>query len=345
MKTGLSGWVLAIARTLDSVGVAHHRIFSELAMDSERLKNGASRYTQEQVSSLWHSAIRETEDPHFGLKVAANIRPSSFHVVGYAMNCSATLGHALQRFSRYAKLISSSATVDLEEGGGQARLRFRFETGGLPPCDQAMDTVLAGIVCLSSWLVGSQVRPIEVRFQHSCPTNLEEYGRVLNCPVVFEQTEDSVIFHASDLDRPILSADENLASILDGMAINQLAELSGRFSRKVRECLLKEFATGEVSKARTASLMHMTERTLLRRLKDEGTTFQDVLDALRAELACEQLRRSDVTVQEVSTMLGFSDASTFSRAFKRWTGRRPSSAHQSYQAAEGSSGVQVQGWH
>lgn len=335
MKSGLSGWVLAIARTLDSVGVPHSRIFSELGMDEERLKNGASRYSQEQVTSLWRAAIRETEDPHFGLKVATNIRPSSFHVVGYAMNCSATLGDALRRFARYAKLISNSATVDLDEEDEQARLRFHFETGGLPPCAQAMDTVLAGIVCFSGWLVGSQVRPLEVRFQHSCATTPEEYERVLNCPVLFDQTEDSVIFGARDLERDILSADENLASILDGMAISQLAELSGRFSRKVRESLLKQFVTGEVSKSRTASLMHMTERTLLRRLKDEGTTFQDVLDALRAELACEQLRRSDITIQEVSTMLGFSDASTFSRAFKRWTGQRPSSAHQSYLITEG----------
>lgn len=335
MKTGLSGWVLAIARTLDSVGVPHSTVFADLGIDEQRLKDGSSRYGQEQVSCLWRASVKVTGDLYFGLKVASNIRPSSFHIVGYSMSCSATLGDALRRFAHYAKLISSSATVELEEHGDQSKLGFVFETGGLPPTDQALDTVLAGIVCFSSWLVGSPVRPVEVRFQHACPPSSEEYTKLLNCPVYFDQSEDSVIFSVADMDRNILSADEHLASILDSMAINQLAELSGRFSRKVRECLQKQFALGEISKGRTAALMHMTERTLLRRLKDEGTTFQEVLDCLREELACDQLRRSDITVQDVSTLLGFSDASTFSRAFKRWTGRRPSSAQQSYQVRDG----------
>lgn len=335
MKSGLSGWVLAIARTLDSVGVPHSTVFADLGIDEQRLKDGSSRYSQEQVSSLWHASVKATGDPYFGLKVASNIRPSSFHVVGYSMSCSATLGDALRRFAHYAKLISSSATVELDELDDHAKLSFVFETGGLPPTDQALDTVLAGIVCFSSWLVGSPVYPVEVRFQHSCLSNSEEYTKLLKCPVTFDHSEDSVIFSVADIDRNILSADEHLASILDSMAINQLAELSGRFSRKVRECLQKQFALGEISKGRTAALMHMTERTLLRRLKDEGTTFQEVLDCLREELACDQLRRSDITVQDVSTMLGFSDASTFSRAFKRWTGRRPSSAQLSYQIRDG----------
>ncbi|MNR30432.1 HTH-type transcriptional regulator VirS [compost metagenome] len=107
-----------------------------------------------------------------------------------------------------------------------------------------------------------------------------------------------------------------------------MAQLSECFSKKVRDCLLRQFSEGEVSRHATADIMHMTERTLLRRLKDEGTTFQEVLDRLREELAYEYLGRTETTVQTVSSMLGFSDASTFSRAFKRWTGRRPSLAQE-----------------
>lgn len=328
MKSGLSGWVLAIARTLDTVGVPHERIFHQVGMDPAGLKAGGNRYSQEMVSRLWRAAVQETADPHFGLRVAEQIRPSTFNVVGYAMSCSATLGDALHRFSRYAKLISNSATVTITEKPGQLCVGFSFDTGGAPPIFHTIDTVVAGLVCFSSWIAGEQVVPLKVHFKHQRPVDISEYARLLKCPIYFEQEEDGIIFDHVDMDRPVLSADEQLAALLDSMAITQMAQLSERFSKKVRDCLLKQFAEGEISRRGTAELMHMTERTLLRRLKDEGTTFQEVLDRLREELAYEYLQRSDITVQTVSFMLGFSDASTFSRAFKRWTGRRPSLAQQ-----------------
>ena len=335
MKSGLSGWVLAIARTLDAEGVPHERIFQQIELDPARLKKGNNRYSQDVLSKLWRAAVEETADPYFGLKVAGHIRPSTFHVVGYAMSCSATLGDALHRFARYSKLISSSVTVALTEASGQLRVQVNIETGGAPPLAQTVDAVLAGVISFSGWIAGEEVLPAEVRFKHERLGDSTEYARVLKCPVLFNQKEDCIVFHAVDMERPVLSADEQLAASLDSMASSQVAQLSGRFARKVRDCLLKQFSSGEVSKRGTAELMCMADRTLLRRLKDEGTTFQEVLDRLREELACEHLRRTDVTVQDISSMLGFSDASTFSRAFKRWTGRRPSLVQEDYQYQEG----------
>jgi AraC-like DNA-binding protein len=326
MKSGISGWVLAIARTLDEEGVPHEPIFRQIGMDPARLRDGGNRYSQEAVSSLWRAAVCETADPHFGLKFAAHIRPSTFHVVGYAMSCSATLGNALQRFARYARLVSSSATVTLTQTPSHRRLAFSFDTGDAPPIFQTIDAVVAGLVRFSSWIVGEDIVPAEVHFRHVCPGREDEYAKALKCPIHFGAQEDCIVFNASDMGRPILSADEELASLLDQMALNQMTQMSRRFSTKVRDYLLKELSNGEISKRGTASAMHMTERTLLRRLKDEGTTFQEVLDQLREQLAYEYLHRPNLTVQDVSSMLGFSDASTFSRAFKRWTGRRPSCA-------------------
>ncbi|MDN5874709.1 MAG: AraC family transcriptional regulator, partial [Sinobacteraceae bacterium] len=171
---------------------------------------------------------------------------------------------------------------------------------------------------------------LEVRFKHPLLGDYKEYERVLRCPVWFDQQEDSLTFGRDAVNRAVPSANEQLAVMLDDMAVQNLAGLSGRFSAKVRESLLKQFAVGDVSKHRTAECMHMTERTLLRRLREEGTTFRDVLDELREELAYKYMKKPDATVEEVSALLGFSDASTFSRAFKRWTGRRPSCVRQDF---------------
>jgi len=324
MKTGLSGWVLAISRALDAEGIPHQRVFTQIGMDETRLEKGSSRYSQDQLTALWHAAVEETANPYFGLKVAKYIRPATFHVVGYAMSCSATVGDALHRFARYAKLISSSAIVSLAETPQQLHLQVSFETGGEPPMSQAIDAVLAGVVSFCSWIGAEEVVPVEVHFKHSRPEDGNEYAEQLKCPVYFDQDQDCIVFDAFDMHRPVMAADENLASLLDSLAIHQMADLSGRFSTKVRDCLRQQFANGEVSKRATAKLLHMTERTLLRRLSEEGTTFKEVLDNLREELACEHLRQNNISIQDLSSMLGFSDASTFSRAFKRWTGHRPS---------------------
>ena len=126
------------------------------------------------------------------------------------------------------------------------------------------------------------------------------------------------------MNEAILSADEELASILDTVAINNMAEVSEPFAKRVRNCLELQLVQGSISRLRTAQLMNMTERTLLRRLKEEGATFQQVLDKLREELAYDYMLRPNITIQEVSDLLGFSEPSTFSRAFKRWTGHNPS---------------------
>lgn len=100
--------------------------------------------------------------------------------------------------------------------------------------------------------------------------------------------------------------------------------MAGRLAVRVRDILIAQLPNGVDSKTDVARLLHMTERTLLRRLKAEGTTFVDVLARVRQELAFQYLRRPGVTLDDVAYLLGFSDEGTFSRAFKRWTGRRPS---------------------
>lgn len=323
MKSGLSGWVLAIARTLEDEGIDYRKIFDSIGMDPAILGDSSSRYWQRSMSELWAAAVTATQDPHFGLRMASHIRPSTFHVLGYAMSCSATLGAALQRFTRCAKLVSNSATISLTKTPEEWRLTFDLDTG-VPLLPQNIDAVLAGLVAFNRWITGEDTAPQSVRFRHSLAGSRDEYEKAFGCHVEFDCEENSLTFRASDMDRAVLSANEPLAVFLDDMAVQHMANLSGRFSRDVRECLLKQFDTGDTSKRRTAELMHMTERTLSRRLRDENTTFRDVLDKLREELAYEYMRESDATIEGISSMLGFSDASTFSRAFQRWTGRRPS---------------------
>jgi AraC-like DNA-binding protein len=325
VQTGLSAWILAIVKALEDAGVDPAALMRGIEMDATRVGDLAHRYSQDQVTSLWIAAVEVTADPNFGLKVARHIRPSTFHVVGYAMSCSATLRRAAERFAHSARLISDSAAVAFQQEAAGYRLTVDLNTGGRQPIYQTIDTMLAGFFLMCEWIASAPITPIEVTFRHRKPTDDQAYRDVFRCPIRYGQSINSLLFSAEVLERPVPSANEELATMLDEMASKYLTfRFAARFSRKVRDALIGQLPNGEPSKQETARLLAMTERTLLRRLREENTTFQEVLDRLREELAYDYLRRPDLTVENIAYLLGFSSSSTFSRAFMRWTAQRPS---------------------
>ena len=325
MQTGLSAWVLAIVTALKASGAESETLLRSIGMDPSKIGDLQHRYSQEQVTSLWIAAVEATGDENFGLKVAQHIRPSTFHVVGYAMACSGTLKRAAERFAHSARLISDSAVVDFTSVSDNYLLTVDLNTGGRQPIYQTIDTILSGFLLLCEWILSDDIRPIEVTFRHAAPGRVDDYFAIFDCPIRFGASSNSILFRAEDLERVVPAANEELAMMLDEMTSQYLAlRFDNRFSRKVRDALLAQIPEGEPRKSETARLLGMTERTLLRRLRDENTTFQELLDRLREELAFTRLKNSEMTIDEIGASLGFSSSSTFSRAFTRWTGIRPS---------------------
>jgi AraC-like DNA-binding protein len=212
----------------------------------------------------------------------------------------------------------------LTEVNNQVVLEFHFDTGGAPPIYQTVDTVLASILSYMRWIANEHVVPVMVQLPHQRASDMAAQRQFYGCPVEFGAARTCMTFTKADLDRKILSSDEELASVLDSTASRYLDQrMAGRFAVRVRDLMIAQLPHEVPSKARTAKMLGMTERTLLRRLKDEGTTFADVLRQLREERAFQYLQQG-VRLSEVAYLLGFSDNGTFSRAFKQWTGRRPS---------------------
>jgi AraC-like DNA-binding protein len=294
-------------------------------MDAGKVSDLEQRFSQEQVTSLWIAAVAATGDEGFGLKVARHIRPSTFHVVGYAMANSASLKRAAQRFARSARLVSDSAAVSFTAGADVCVLEADLNIHGRPPIYQTIDTILGGFHLLCEWIRSAPVTPVEVAFKHAAPADAAPYAELFRCPVRFGAAANAIVYRTSDMDQSVPSANEEVAMLLDELTATYLARrFEMRCSRKVREALIGQFPNGEPSKQETARRVGMTERTLLRRLRDENTTFQEVLDHLREELAYTYLQREDLSMEQIASLLGFSSNSTFSRAFVRWTGERPS---------------------
>lgn len=324
-KTALSGYVLAMAHAISEAGIDYKKLMNDVGLDHSRLEDFGFRYSQEKVTALWQLAVATTGDENFGLKVAKHIRPSSYHVVGQAMICSATLRSAAKRFARFARLISDSADASFTESDHRCELKVVVDTGGALPLYQAFDTILAGFLEYCRWITHDELVPQEVNFTHSEVANPDEYDAIFRCPVNYGQDKNSLVFCCEDLSRSIPGGNEELASLLDELAARYLQErLQGRFSRRVREVLLAKLPHGEPSRAETAQTLAMTERTLARRLTEENTTFYEILKQLREEQAYAFLKHTEMTIEDIAYSLGFSDRGSFSRAFKGWTGTRPS---------------------
>lgn len=323
-RTALSGYVLAMVDAMKDAGLDYRALMIQAGMDHQRLEDFGFRYSQERVTELWMLAIEKSGDPNFGLKVAKHIRPSSYHVVGQAMLCSDTLRSAARRFARFAKLISDSAIVHFDEKDHCCELTIALETGGSLPLYQAFDTVLAGFLEYCRWIRHDELIPLSVSFSHPSTHCPEDYSALFRCPIQYEQATNTLVFSNEDMDRPIPGANQELTALLDELASRYLMDrLQGRFSRRVREVLLIKLPNGEPSRADTAQCMAMTERTLARRLTEENTTFYEILKQLREEQAYAYLKRAEMNIEEIAYLLGFSDRGTFSRAFKSWTGKRP----------------------
>ena len=185
-KSGLTGWVLAIIRAMRACGIDVEAVLKDIGMNPALLEGGYGRYWQDQISELWRKAIEMSGDPNFGLLVAAEVRPATFHVVGYAMSCSGTIGRALRRLAFYCRLISDSATATLTESDDVVILEFHFDTGGEPLIYQAIDTVVASIIAYIRWISGEHIRPVEVQLQHAVPGNDSAYRAFFDAPICYE---------------------------------------------------------------------------------------------------------------------------------------------------------------
>ena len=270
------------------------------------------------------ASAQAARDAAFGLHLAELYRPGDFGLLDYLAHNSRTLRDALVRLCRCNRLLQDAAEIVLEENDGHAVVWQRaLGSVWIPP--PATENALANLIVIGRHLTGQPIVPVRVEFRHATPPYAEEHARVFGCAVRFDADRDALVLKKQDLDRPLTGADPALCAILDRTAQRLLAELPGAatFSARVRELVAGVLPDEDPTAERLARRLQMSTRTLRRRLKEEGTTYQYVVDQLRRALADHYLDRRDVGLAQIAMLLGYSDASAFRRAFRRWHGKGP----------------------
>jgi AraC-like DNA-binding protein len=262
------------------------------------------------------------EEPHLGLVMPGALRFARYEIPELAARSSATLREAMQRLVKYSALLSDSVTFNLSEG------TFSHRVAGHPRgvSRHLNEFAMAMGVHQCLALTGKPMRVREVRFVNARPSgDLERLRQYFGTTALrFGHAENALSFDPEVLDAKVLTADPRLLATVEGMADAAIGKrAAGSFAAAVERRLREQLEVGEHNVRRLALSLHMSTRTLQRRLDAEGTRYADLLDGVREALARELVAAPQPSLSEVAFRLGFSEFATFARAFKRWTGSAP----------------------
>jgi len=321
----MTSWVRMIWDALRIDGIDAVGLFREVGLDPRLLVDPDARYPMAKTVMLWNLAADRTGDPCFGLTVAQQWHPTSWHALGYAWLASGTLEDALLRIVRYSSMISTAGGFVLEERPADFRFTFLEQKSEIPRPDAVGDAVLANIIHMCRVSYGADLVPLRVFFSHlghGCRRKRREF---FGATIEYGCEANGIDFEKDSLRKPLPSANAALAHANDRIIAEYLPRLElGTTVSRVKIVLVDLLPSGGATEDDVAASMNLSRSTLQRRLREEGATYRAVLQEVRCELAEKMLLDGGKTLNEVSFLLGFADLSAFSRAFKRWTELSPS---------------------
>lgn len=318
------GWVNTVVAAAARQGVDTTQLLETAGIPAEAL--GWPRWPIDHITRLWRAAEHCTGDPGFGLSTGAGVSPAGLGAVSYALQSAASLREALALVQQYQRLISDGGRFQILPGESAAWVVYHPCQGQLAFSPYQLEAVLAAVVAVSRWLTGNPGAPArQVQFSQARLGPLRGYRDTFGCPVAFEQAFSGVRVDNAVLDAPLPQADSQLAAVHRQVNATRLAALgTGRIEADQLRAWLAGFPGPRMPRrADAARALGVSERTLARRLLEQGQNWDTLLDAIRRERALAAVADPDLPLAEIALSLGFAEASTFYRAFRRWTGMAP----------------------
>jgi len=324
-----AGYARALMALAVSKGASERALAERSGIEPATLEDQDARVPLARYLALMGAGKELCNDPALALHFGEAYEISELSIVGLIGNAATTFAESLAQLNRYHRLVADIDTgaddgLALARSGGELWLIDRRASVSAHP--ELVESGFARMVCASRRYVRDRPLVMAVHVMHAAPAYADEYARILQVPVTFESDKNALQLRDDDwltLKAPLPS--KYIFGVLSERADALLASLAhdttmrGRVERELMPIL----HTGAASLTLVAERMGLSAQTLSRRLRAEGTTFGKLRDALRHRLAIEYLRGKRVSVKEVAYLVGFSERSAFSRAFRRWTGASP----------------------
>ena len=312
--------VLDAARQL---GLNLEPILQSARLNQPLLDNPQSRITSQQFSQLMRSVWEQSDDEFLGLTT----QPSKYGVFRLFADGAIqeqNLHRVYKHLCRFYSLVNQSISLSLYISKGQVELRMRQVQ---PEIDRNLlfrDFFLLLWHRFPGWLIGKSIPLQQVKMRGAEPAHAAEYRFMFPCPIAYGHDYDAFVFSEEELVNPVTQRAENLREHFKQAPLNWFTrqEFTPVYTRRVMD-YLAEYREHEASMQDIADSVNVSERTLRRKLTEEGTSFQEIKDKLRKNMAIYYLSQPDIPISTITNKLGFSEPAAFTRAFKQWTGQTP----------------------
>jgi len=308
---------------LESRGIDPSPIYQKAGISPRVINNPEARISVQSVDELWRQVISVIDDPCFSVKMAAFWHPSQIGALGYAWLASTNLRQAMNRAVRYIHVVSEDINLALSDTPAGLKLSLDLENSvfTLP---QHHDIVIAIVMHMCRFNYGDNLVATEIKLAHPEPACSEVFIDFFRTDVQFDAQQSSITISRVDAEKELSSANKQIALMHDEILMKYLIEIKkGDIVNQVKSIILDNLPDGQVTDKMVASELHLSERSMQRRLKEHQTTFRFLLDNVREMVAKQYIENPMNRMSDIAFLIGFSEQSAFSRAFKKWTGKSP----------------------
>lgn len=326
--------VILVLKGAARSGVEVPQLLASCGIPRSLLEQPDARIDRDTFIKLLTLVMHQTQDEFVGLGQGRVSKPGTFSMMTHAVINCATLGMALRRGIRFYEMFDLQLATDLVVEDGHAMLLSRADSR-LDFREVIIESLFMLTQRFMGWLVGKPVALAAVEFDF--PDTDEDRHALFSCPITFSAPANRLIFSADYLDLPLVQNElslsrflrDSLAQLLQG-DVQQMG-----LPAQIRALLSKEYGHDFPDFSEVCDALNMTPQTLRRRLKDVGTSYQQIKDNIREEASVYYLSKPELSIDEIALLMGFSEASSFHRAFKKWTGKTPSIYRQEQFGADG----------
>lgn len=323
-ETFLASFGLIGLRLIELHGIDPQRFVRQFGIDPDVAPDTRTRLPAALADETFAAAAALIPDPAFALRAGECWHPSNLGTLGYAWLSSGSLRTALNRLVRFSRILGQKAICSCKDAADEVHFSFDHGRGDSPIGLILADFNLALVVAMCRTNYGPSLALKAVHLRRKKPDNPKPYEALFACPISFGMPDDSLLLATQVVDKPLLTSNRELAKAFDTALAAQLDELgSSDLVCRCKEYLLSELTSGEPTEEKMATAMCMSRRTLQRKLNESGLTYKALLEKTRHDLALRYLDDPSKTVTDITFLLGFSEQSAFTRAFKRWSGKAP----------------------
>ncbi len=298
-------------------------IYLKAGIDPALISDPNARIDIKLIDQLWADVVPIIDDPTFGVKMVEHWHPSMLGALGYAWLVSSTLHRAMHRVDRYIHTVSQGLNTKLENTPAGLKLSFYIDDSvNMQP--QQHTLMVAVLMHMCRFNFGDELIPSKVCLARSEPEDTKDITDYFRTAVHYDAEVDSLTIARADADSKLSSANKQIALMHDETLTKYLIEIKqGDLVQQVKLIILENLPDGQVTDKMVASELNLSERSMQRRLHEHRTSFRFLLDSVREMMAKQYIKNPVNRMSDIAFLIGFSEQSAFSRAFKKWTGKSP----------------------